>query len=328
MSQRLFVLCICCCCSLGKASAVNLIDRILNWVDSADVQGCDTSYVRLAEEGFVAYTSILSSASGLHAAVPSSEAGGPMMSGFLRTPMTASLSVGLKYRGWGLSYSHGLLSHPDTDFSFDFNSQRYGIEYLYHDSYALNGSLFSPDGQQQLDWPQDARRGRYRTTMVNAFWFLEHQHYSNPAATIHTTYQLKSCGSWLLSMSYWHGSYRSYLDEHLPYALRRISLSHISIGGGYAYNTVFGHKHCLLQTSLTPMIVCWHRDRLYHQDRVQSLSRGASVDVVGRMNFVYNYGRYLCGFQNVLNYFMSPFDQGSMLHTFDWEGRCFVGLRF
>lgn len=308
---------------IAKADTTEWLRHLVQVVDSADFVGSDTLYVRLADQGFAAYFNTYLSGTAAHLTIPSPDGTSSDLVGKLRTRPTTLFSAGLSYRGWGLSYSHDFTKNGDTDFTFTLCGLRRGIEYRMHNSYTMHGNLEGSD----LTLPFEERKGRFRTTLVNAYYVFDHHRFSHPAATTHTTIQLRSAGSWIASFNYWHGSYRSYQTlDVMPFS--RMSLSHLNLGGGYAYNYVFGHQHCLLQASLTPMFTFWHRNRVYYADHYEALTQSFSMDVMGHLHFVYNQGRYLAGMQSILNYSASPHVGFISVRTFDWLSRFFVGVRF
>lgn len=320
---------IICICPMRPAFASHWAKAVLRWVDSSDVAGCDTMYVRLPHEGFVA--SIRTTVAGTSSRVglsslPSFDLTSDV-SGTLRGRPSTMLGVGITYRGWGLSWSHDFSPYGDTDFSYSFYSQRYGLEYRYHDAYTLHGAI-GADGSEAPEYLVDLRDGRARTTEFNAYWVFDHRHFSHPAATIYTVRQLRSSGSWLAGVNYWHGSYRSYLTER-PLGFNRLSLSHINVGGGYAYNYVFGSQRCLLHGSLVPMLSIWHRDRLYFEPQAVSLHQAFSFDVVGHFHFVCNLDRYVIAWQNLWHLSQMPFNNGAWsITSYDWQSHLSFGIRF
>lgn len=323
------------------------VEAVIRWVDEADSLGCDTSYVRLPEEGFIAYVNHLSTGTLAHATYQHPD--GAEASGRLSTATSSALSLSLAYRGWGVSYTlHRDAQWSDDDFSFTFNSRRYGLDYRYH----LAHSLAAADAGQIPICEGD---GRMRTTSFTGYWVFQHERYSHPGATIHTTYQLRSAGSWLGAVGYWHGSYNDRTGHTLgelpsptewqscglPNGVERLSFSHLNVGGGYGYNLVFAHTHCMLSGIFIPMVNVWHRNRCYalstdatvesyisETSTPSRLSQNFAIDAVSRLGFVYNHSRFLTGFQCVFNYSFLPCEDVLTVHGLDFSSRFFVGVRF
>lgn len=300
---------------------------IKEWVDTSDIAGCDTAYIRQPREGFIAQLN--ASLDGSHMYLSDSQTEGmtrPMQSVILSAHPTVKVSAGLSYRGWGLSYSHGNSRYGDTDFMQTFYSRRYGLEFRYHDAYSLSGTIYAVDGQE-AELPLDIRRGRLRTATVNGYWVFDHKHFSHSAAMLGTAYQLRSCGSWLAGLSYWHASYNSYQDD-IGLDFRRLSLSHLNVSGGYAYNHVFGQGHFLLHTSCIPMVQVWHRNRYYFDDCGRALRQTFSADILAHLHLIYNHDRYIVGCQTLSDYSFQPLKAHFSASFFDWNCRFFVGMRF
>lgn len=312
------------------------VRSLKQWVDSADIAGADSVFVRLPREGFTVYANSIFTGSNTIVNILSTRPNGEKDTnrGHLLTNPSRLVSVGLYYRGWGLAYSHDFSSYGDTDFSYSLYGTRYGLECRYHNSYSLHGNI-EGDGRYLMEINENT--GRLRTTVVNAYYVFQRNHFSLPAATSHTTIQRRSAGSWLAAFNYWYGGYHSYLDDvsqedysHDESSLLedRISLSHINLGMGYGYNYVFGHEHCMIHGSLTPMINIWHRNRIYDQQGKSALSQDLDVDLVAHLHFVYNKGKFLTGFQCLFNYSDSPEIGEISITTVDWYSRLFIGMRF
>lgn len=313
-----------------RAEMPKWVRLVIAWVDSADVEGCDRNYVALAEPGFLASFDVNLAGSRVHVGLPA-ETSSSGKQGLLHTVPSVLLSTGVSYRGWGLSYSRDVSHYGDNEFKVSFHSRRYGLQYRLHNAHSLHGSLM-PDSEFAAEQPStyiDGKMGHLRTALFNAFWVFDHKRFSLPAATIYTTVQLRSCGSWLAMFNYWHGSYRSYPDQEFPASLRRISLSHLNLGAGYAYNYVFANQSCLLHGSLAPMLTFWHRNRLYRTDDTNvSFGHGVSADLAAQLRFVYNHGRYVSGMQSMFNCSLMPSRDELSVNVVDWLGYWFVGIRF
>ena len=316
------------CCIIGFLSLSNTLQaavprwmcRIVDWVDRSDTVNTDSTYVRLTKEGFIAYVNLLNT--GTVGNLTFKKPGLPAGSNRLSTATSDAIGLSVAYRGWGLSYArHRDSEWNDDDYSFSFNSRRYFLDYRYHSARSLRADDLS-------NLPVEEGQGRMRTTSFTAYWVFQREHFSHPGATLHTTYQLRSAGSWLAAVNYWHGRYFDG-SGRLSDDFRRLSLSHLNLGGGYAYTWVFAHQHCTLTGIVTPMLNIWHRNRLYtQQGSMTVLEQGLSADAIGRLCFAYTHGRYLAGFQLYGDYGFTPCKGHFDLHTLDWSSRCFVGVRF
>ena len=301
--------------------------KLINWVDSADIKGCDTTYLTLPREGFIAYANGYLTGTVMHMTYefdPLEEPEYETLHGTLRTRPAALYSVGISYRGWGLSYSRDFSDYGDSEFALSSYGQTYGAELRWHKSHSLNGSLdLSVDDEAIGSLDIGAKECNQKTLLGNVYWVFNHKRFSLPAAMSHTILQHKSSGSWIAELNYYYAQ-TEFEQEMIR---QRMSQSVINLGGGYAYNWIFGHGHCLLHTSLMPLISLWHRNKTYYDGMSKTLGQHLSVNANSHICFVYNIDRYLTGFQCNINYDMLSGDDQTF-HTFDWTGRLFFGVRF
>lgn len=293
---------------MAEAALPQWMYKVKKWVNESDTVGCDPDFVRLPEEPFVvcinSYMTGINSRVHLASISPSVE--GTRLER-LHSPALPSVSVSLSYRGWGLSYSYELGERADDNFFYSLNSRSYGLEYRFRDS--------------------ELEEGRMRTTMFCGYWVLQRKWYSHPCATIFSTYQLQSSGSWIAGVNYWHGSFKAN-NEAIPLDFRKLSLSHISVGLGYAYNFVFGQQHCVLHGMVMPLVHVWNRDLIHEPTTSPKPDQSFAADAIASLRFVYNQGPYLTGFQSGCEQTFSPLEDNLMVRCLDWNARLFVGYRF
>ena len=332
MSQRLTRIVVLLLTMVGsmmqaQAAVPRWLHSLKVWVDSSDVSNCDTSYVTLPHEGFTVYCNNYLSGLRLHATMADLASNGMEnpVSGFLGSRPTLMASINLSYRGWGLSYSRDLQHSRDTEMAYTFYGQRYGAEFRIHNTYSLTGDM--KDEDQNTVYSLDNQSGRMRVLLANVYYVFDHNRFSHPAVTSHTTLQRRSAGSWLAMLNYFHSSYRLYEDD-MPGHLKRMSMSQINVGGGYAYNYVFGQQHWVLHGSLTPMLAMWQRNRLYYEQGSKPLSNELSLSTVAHIHMVGNYGRFLTGMQSILNLDVFSGSEDYRSQSLNWTVRAFVGLRF
>ena len=89
-----------------EAQADGFWRALKNWVDSADIKGCDTTYLHLPKEGFIGYGNVYLTGTNAYLTYDQgmTELGTATISGRLHTRVTTLFSAGISYRGWGLSY--------------------------------------------------------------------------------------------------------------------------------------------------------------------------------------------------------------------------------
>jgi len=329
-----------------------------NWVDSADIKGCDTTYLHLPKEGFIGYGNIFLTGTDAYLNYDQShtQQGTVNLSGLLRTRLSTLLSAGVSYRGWGLSYSHDLSKHGDTEWSFCSYGQGYGLEIRLHNSYSLSGALDVEQNGVEQELDINVKDCHQRTLLGNLYYVFDHKHFSLPAAMSHTIIQTKSSGSWLAILNYRHAR-TIFTDDDLSFfignevldtgttgdaSFRKLSQTQISIGGGYAYNYVFNRGHTLLHTSAMPMLSVWHRNRRYYDVHIwdsdsQLLREESHAVTIGQKiafngtvhaSLVHNFSHYVTGIMVMANLDSFPEKENFSLYTFDWSTRFFFGVRF
>lgn len=174
------------------------------------------------------------------------------------------------------------------------------------------------------------------TLGANVYYVFNHRHFSYPAAYAQSTVQRKSCGSWMLGLSY--SKQRINFDyTKLPSPLitpetsedgttplidelkiSQIDYSSFSVSGGYAYNWV-PRRNCLLSISMMPSIGFKraHGERLSGQSIWLNV-RNLNFDFVGRAGFVWNNTRYFAGISAVTHLYDYQKDSYSMKNLINY----------
>lgn len=308
-------------------------DAVRNWFDSADFSGSDTLYVVLPKQKFMAYVNTGLSNSLLNFKFVNNTLNPPVeLSGNLRSKITQSVAVGLWYRGWGLSYSRDLSKHRDTEFMYTFYGKRYGVEFRVHNSRNHSGEF--NDESDAIEVNVEPGQISQQLYLGNFYWVFNNKKFSLPAALSQTVIQRRSAGSWIAEINYYRSSIKPQFSDAggvypaIMVNANKISSSQLSLGGGYAYNYVFGSEHCLLHASVMPMISVWHRNRVYSSIDTSPLSQNFSVNGNAHLGLIYNHSRYVSGMSFIYN--LEWVDLKSDLSILDsnWAGRVFIGVRF
>lgn len=339
----------------------DLYYTVKNYVDSADFVGTDPGYLDLPRQGFLLHADgvVTGTHLSLDYQLPQTANGFTTLSGKLNTREAYLTTLGLSYRGWGLSYSRDFSSYGDTEWSFTTHGQRLGFEARLHKSRSLSGDLErTHDDVPAEPLVIEAHHLRQRTVLCNLYYVFNRRRFSLPAAMTQTVVQRRSAGSFLAILNYHHTSSRI-SDPELSFTVgqgyvpspgqdvrsqfRRLSQSQLSIGGGYAYNYVFPSRSWLLHGSVMPMLSFWHRNRSYFDvsqfdadsqliqasQHSEALSQQPlTFNCSYHLNLVYNHERFLCGVLGLMNIDSLPGHQRFSLYTFDWSVRCLVGYRF
>lgn len=340
-------------CLPTSMQAGRRLRAIKNWVDSADVKGYDTTYARLPKQGFILYGN--SYLTGSHLSLEYNSTSGNMQGNFaghFDTRLATLFSVGIAYRGWGLSYSKDISKYGDSEWNFSTYGSAYGAEFRIHNSNSMSGTW---DNGSQKETGIDV--GHQRIMLANIYYVGNHKRFSLPAAMSHTIIQRRSCGSWLALLSYYRtrtladkeglGTVLGYTkqrgDQTEKHILHDLVDSKINVGGGYAYNYVFGHEHYLIHSSLMPSVSLWQSTKendeveLYNPDGEldrsyqvgDDLSQELVFNASFHLGFVYNQGRFLSGVSSYVNYNNLRTKSSELkLYAFDWYSRIFIGFRF
>lgn len=299
------------------------LHKILNWIDSADVAGADTSYVRWPQQGFIASLNSNFVKSRLFIDFNKPAEGKELeYDGNISSRLTTLFSVGLSYRGWGLSYSRDFSEHKDEEFSFSTYGQTYGAEFHVRNSSSFTGTLTNvenPDHSIEVH-PDEIRQ---HLITGNVYYVFNHTQFSLPAALSQTVIQRRSAGSWLALLSFYR-SVLNFQDSNFS----KLSTTQLSVGGGYAYNLVFNRERCLLHTSLMPSMMVYYHNRIFTPTEKMAISQNVSVDGVVHISFVYTPTRYLFGCSSFYNVAWSNLTQDLSMVDLNWSARVFIGVRF
>lgn len=293
-----------------------------NWIDSADVKGCDTSYVSLPKEGFAVYLN--NTVAGSTAVVDYHFHTGNVgpngtYSGVLRSRLTYMLALRFSYRGWGLSYSKDFSHNGDSEFSFTTYGQRYGFELRLYDTHTLSGTLTNREVIPNAIYKTSQGDIHQKLLLINLYYVFSRQRFSLPAAMSQTVIQRRSAGSWLALLNYYHTD----MDKAFEYS--HVIFRQYSLGGGYAYNYVFAHEHCLLHGALMPMAMVWNHGS---SDNNSNLSQEMSVNLTSHVGFVYNFDRYMAGFSFYYNMEWINLKQQYRYIDNSFSSTFYLGVRF
>ena len=231
---------------------------------------------------------------------------------------TPSFKVG-PYVGWRwifVGYTFDL-GHPknatkSTELSLSLYSSMLGADFVY----IRNTGTFKLqrvhgfDGIDHKEYKGTSFEGmQTHTFSLNAYYVLNHKHFSYPAAYAQSTVQRKSCGSWILGFSF--DKQKALFDyKLLPQGLisnngvpvlsenmkvHKVEYSNFSISGGYAYNWVFA-RNFLFNISGTPAIGYkkLHGEKIGTHEKVNTLDN-VSFNFLGRSGIVWNNTHWYAG---------------------------------
>lgn len=245
----------------------------------------------------------------------------------LNAEMKATLGASVSYRGFtlGVALNPTKLAGKNKDFEFNMNSygRRFGVDLVYLDANTYNGET------QHGDDKLDIGSGDVRLKMLtaSAYYAFNHRRFSFPAAFTQSQLQLRSCGTWLLAASLIAGKMSSRRGIVGYDTAADMSLFHLAVGGGYAYNFVTRHNW-LIHLSATPQLVVMERNRTTVGDeRKGTPFRFPNLTNVGRLAFVNFHGSQFYGLSAVISMWnLGDYDTLRMENV-KWRVRLFYGFR-
>ncbi len=256
----------------------------------------------------------------------------------VRSAFNCDLGISLNFMAVGISYTramdesiYGRKNNRQT-FDFSFTCSRFSAEVL---SQKTNGDAF-------IDRYGDYEGGKYihmpfeglsqSQSSITAFYFFNHNKYSQAAAYCYSKYQLKSAGSFIGGLRWSHRKLImdfSDLPDDMKEAnpefplISTFNYNEYSLLGGYAYNWVV-NKHLLYNITAMPCLG-YRKSELHNFAR--SRREMVSANILARMSLTYNYKLLFCGI-------IVKFDGGFILNK-NYEffnstqyGTAIVGIRF
>ncbi len=218
----------------------------------------DTTYLSRPRQDFTFKARMNTSGNGIHTTGTFS---GSPFNNHLETDHHITSSFGLTFRGISLSLTlnPSRLSgkNHNTELNASLFSNRYGLEASYQDSKDYHGSTLL--NAQRSDFPSDVVTSRLLN--LNAYYVFNPRRFSYPAAFTQSYLQLRSAGSWLLSLSCLAGEISAQQSPAIQNPAMHLRLGDLGVGGGYGYNWVLPHSW-LLHASFLPTLVVSSFNRL------------------------------------------------------------------
>jgi len=267
------------------------------------------------------------------------------------------------YIGWGpifLGYTVdvttlGKEKRNKTELELSLYSNMLGADLFYRrtgsDFSLKRGSSIGNEIDMTPYYNKEIKGIRLSTTGVNAYYIVNHKHFSLPAAFSQSTVQRISSGSWKFGLSITKHSLKFDLNEvakvipelkeNNPFKSADMKYMDYSISAGYAYNWVFAHNW-LLSIDMAPSIAYkrTHRSLWYDEDaktqfpiatefiQREFVSRGnINFDLTGRFGIVWNNAHHYAGMSIVAHNFNYHYKDLSMHNTF-FTLNLYAGLNF
>lgn len=246
----------------------------------------------------------------------------------LDADMKITLGASVTYRGITLSLvlNPAKLTGKNKDYEFNLNAygNRLGADVVY-----LSANTFKGETQiGNATYPITTGDVGMKMFTANGYYIFNHRRFSFPAAFTQSQMQLRSCGSWLLATSVIAGTIKTNSNIAIGNAPTHLSLFHLGVGGGYAYNWVV-RRNWLLHVSATPEIIVLENNRMHVDgERQKTPFRFPNIQNVGRMAVVYFHKCRFLGFSVVINTWNLGDHDVLHLSNVKWRARTFYGIRF
>lgn len=319
------------------------------FLDSTDVAGCDLSYVRPYQRPWTFNISIRQFGTNLHTTTKNGSRAS------LNAGTKSNLKFKLAYRGYGLSYSHELANGTEREFSLSKRGPVYGLEFRRYQSTSFSGSVRG-DSSYNVHEPfaYNIEKGSIhkKSYELNGYYVFNHKTFSYPAAITSTVRQVRSCGSPVLGMTFYSTTITA-SDTLMSYYwddIRKVRIRQFSIGGGYAYNYVFGHNSCfLLHVSAMPMLSIYRRNKLFTAHSLNNIEEDSFLDIdlyknyfnslsdrnntikltaLLRASFHYSWKDFIVGYRISSNRTDVGSSSKFRATINDWNGELYWGYRF
>lgn len=224
----------------------------------------------------------------------------------LHSKINSDLGISLNFMAVSIGYTwnvNRLITGKQDQrriFNFSFTCALFSAEITSWNTYGDTkltkfGNYKNVDGSNP-DIPIDNMN--HKAFNLNAYYFFNHNKYSQAAAYNFSKYQLKSAGSWILGINY--GRHTIAMDfEHLPPSMTDdipdfaskydFSYTDYTILGGYGYSHVLPHNW-LYNVTILPS-VGYKRTEMTNTDvkKDNDFNNTISLNYQGKMSMTYNH---------------------------------------
>ena len=319
------------------------IATIGNTLDRWDIEGLDTNYLSLPRHGWKA--SLTANFAGITAHVD-----GRSVPSFgdisvdMASKLNGQTSLSLGYRMLSLDYSFDIVTGYSSDLNLSWLDNAWGIEYRSHSTEGLAGTLdaSATDGNLRVSEGDT----RLRATLINAYYVLNPERYSLPAAMDQALIQRRSAGS-ITAYAVLHASdleVRSADLATMMGGVKKVEFYQTAIGLGYGYNYTPNQGRLLIHLSAAPLLVFFSKNLItadfaiplpdgstYHTDiskEVRSKHRLTLTAVARASLFYYLNERIHIGLSGLVNNMGNDTDSGVATSMNDWIVNAALGVRF
>lgn len=255
----------------------------------------------------------------------------------INAPLKTTLGISANYRGLSVSLAMNpakLLGDNSTrSFNTTLYNNRYGADFSASSTDNLTTNVWM-GGEK---WDMKLTDSHLQQLSAMAYYVLSGRKFSYPAAFTHSWIQRRSAGSFLVSASLYMGRFKSSFDDQTGYLSldKKITMQHVSLGGGYAYNYV-PSKRWLLHISAVPHIILWHNYRYsmtQDPNTQQPLekkipNKNPGIHNTGRLSATYSWQHYFAGLTGIVQTSHVGIGNEAMrAGNTHWRGELFFGLR-
>jgi hypothetical protein len=271
-------------------AGIGILGKLGRWIDNTTGEGLDSTYIGVPDRPWQAIVQGYATQSDLH--MKSTYDGSQMYQGIvgdvtvepqIRTAITTSAGFWVGYRGWGLGYSTSIAGDKGSDWDFEMSSDNYYVKLRLHSfegadfETQLSGYLADPEDATAPPEPFDFVQPLYlsspvkiNTQLLEGVYIFNSSRFSYTAAYDQSLIQLRSAGSPIVGLRYFHSDYNYAHDSNADLILNmndigRIKTWQVSIGAGYAYNWV-PVKNLLVSVMAMPMITAYNHIKTYSYD--------------------------------------------------------------
>ncbi len=278
----------------ARAQAVRgsfgFIGKVGHWIDASTGKGIDSTYIGVPERPWQVVAKGFANQSDLH--MKSTFDGSQMYEGVvgdvnfephIRTAISRSAGLWVGYRGWGIGYSASIGSNKGADWDIESSSASYYAKLRLHSfeggdfETRLSGHMADPEDATAAPQPFDFQQPlllsspvKIKTQLLEGVYIFNSRHFSYTAAYDQSVIQLRSAGSLVAGLRYFHSDYNYAHDSNADLILNmndigRIKTWQVSIGAGYAYNWV-PVKGLLVSALAMPMVTAYNHIKTYRYD--------------------------------------------------------------
>ncbi|MBQ1882219.1 MAG: DUF4421 family protein [Bacteroidales bacterium] len=336
-----------------KAFRYPLLKRLDNYLESRELSGVDTNYIGVPKRKWSVFLNTYLSRMDFNLSSRLAEGDdfgdktGKLITQSvinMHSKANKQISLGLYYRGYGLSYSFNLGKGYNKDWSFAIYSSPVGGEFRYHSTKKIKGDIEFKGADVKLDLTTGT--AKMENFILNAYYVFSPRKFSYSPAMNYSKIQKRSAGSFLAGLTLNRTRLRAY-DPWLGYALgrvNRLNIQQFALGAGYGYNWV-PMKGLTVHLSAIPMLLVTTKSDTEMKaapdsDGWDTMQEPGQKDLFGakmKLSFAHMFrhsvsysakDRYTFGASVFYNYFKVGKHSDYYALSRDWSLRFFFAYRF